>query len=210
MILAPKQAWLQLTSRYTSDPTLQLQLWLELEQLYTSAGRHYHTLQHINSLLQLSAQFEEQILQLDLFQFAIFYHDAIYEPLRYDNEEQSADLARRRLHQLGLPEPEVELVTQLIMATKTHQSLALPDANLLLDFDLAILAAPHEQYTQYTCQVREEYKMVPETEYRKGRIKVLQRFLSQENIYKTEGIRQEYECQARNNLQQEIKRLQKV
>lgn len=139
------QLWIRLTSGYTSNRELQEELWQELEQLYTSPGRHYHTLNHLQKLFQLTLDHLTQIAQPRAFQFAIFYHDAIYEPTCQDNEAQSATLASKRLPELGVPAAEVELVSQLILSTREHLPQLSSDANLLLDFDLAILGASWEQ-----------------------------------------------------------------
>ncbi|PTX14544.1 putative metal-dependent HD superfamily phosphohydrolase [Pontibacter mucosus] len=200
--------WLRLSSGYTSDRALQEKRWQELEQLYNSPGRHYHTLQHLRHLFQLTFEQLASIAQPRAFQFAIFYHDAVYDPTRQDNEVQSAALARTRLPELGVPAAEVAHVSQLILATREHLPQSLPDANLLLDFDLAILGAPGEQYQKYSQQIREEYRMFPDVAYRQGRRKVLQHFLSREHLYHTPIMRGQLEQQARQNLKQEMRLLE--
>ncbi|SFF91008.1 HD domain-containing protein [Pontibacter chinhatensis] len=202
------QLWLRLTSGYTPDCELQEELWQELVQLYTSPGRHYHTLSHLQKLFQLTLEQLPHIAQPRAFQFAIFYHDAIYDPTRQDNEAQSAALASTRLPEIGVPAAEVELVSQLILATREHLPQPLPDANLLLDFDLAILGASWEQYQKYSQQIREEYRMYPDATNRLGRKQVLQHFLSREHIYHTPLMRGQLEQQARQNLKQEMRMLE--
>ena len=92
----------------------------------------------------------------------------------------------------------------MILATREHLPQPTPDANLLLDFDLAILGATWEEYQKYSQQIREEYCMYPDAAYRQGRRQVLQHFLSREYIYHTPLMRRKLEFQARQNVTQEM------
>src|SRR5262249_39345515 len=65
----------------------------ELARLYSSPNRAYHNLSHIDSLLDLSGPFETRVQHYDAVRFAIWFHDAIYETARKDNEQRSADFA---------------------------------------------------------------------------------------------------------------------
>ena len=73
------------------------------------------------------------------------------------------------------------------------------DEKWMIDFDLGILGQPWNRYFEYTKQIREEYKSVPNFMYKRGRRKVLQHFLNKSNIYATDSFYEQYERQAREN-----------
>jgi predicted metal-dependent HD superfamily phosphohydrolase len=201
------QTWQQLCSRRTSKKHLADQLWHELETSYTAKGRYYHTLEHLEALLAHAAIHSSSIQDRDAVSFAIFYHDVIYSPLRKDNEEKSAELAVERLQQLGLPAHQLEHIRQMILATKAHTDSPDADTRLLLDFDLSVLGSDWETYLTYTRQIRKEYSLVPYFLYRKGRKKVLQHFLAQPRIYKTQQFYKQYEEAAKQNIETELQSL---
>ncbi|WP_205500030.1 HD domain-containing protein [Rufibacter psychrotolerans] len=136
------QTWQQTASRYSSHQYLINRLWQELLNAYSSPSRHYHTFHHIAALLRLTQAHENHLTAPTLVRLAVFYHDAVYSAARSDNEEKSAQLAQERLSHLGVPYPETTLVTEMIMATKTHQAGSHPDLNFLLDADLSIMGLP--------------------------------------------------------------------
>ncbi|MCU0448912.1 MAG: hypothetical protein MUC97_03575 [Bernardetiaceae bacterium] len=172
---------------------------------YQADGRHYHNLAHLRAMFALAQQYGPQLRQPALVALAIWFHDAVYNPLRADNEAQSAALARRQLQLLDIAQPDIDKVEQLILATKTHQAHGDPDTEYLLDFDLAILAAPIDQYQLYAQQIRQEYRLVPDLLYQPGRRRVLKAFLDRPRIYHHLGAAAE--AQARANLATELAEL---
>lgn len=196
--------WNTLASGYTSDQHLVQKLWNELHRSYSASGRYYHNLTHIETLLHLAEEHQNFIRQINLVRLAVFYHDIIYKTTRSDNEERSAALATDRLKELHVPEEEIEMVQEMILATKTHQQHQKADVNFLVDFDLSILGADWDQYLAYSQQIRKEYSLYPDMLYNNGRKKVLQHFLNRPTIYLTALFQDKLERQARQNLQQEL------
>ena len=178
-------------------------LWDELERAYGSSGRYYHTLIHldavVNTLLACKSLFE----QWDTVILAVAYHDAVYNPLKSDNEARSAAMASDRLSSIGYAVHEVERCVKLILATKDHAP-GDGETNLFTDADLCILGASPEAYVMYTEQVRREYAVYPDLIYRSGRRKVLKHFLQMPAIFKTRQFTDLYEAQARKNMQGEL------
>ena len=81
---------------------------------------------------------------------AAWFHDAVYDPRRDDNEEASAKLAATALRQLGFRMTTIELVAQMIRATARHEPNHLPpQALLLLDADLSIFGSESARYAAY-------------------------------------------------------------
>lgn len=98
----------------------------------------------------------------------LWFHDAVYDVHRHDNEEQSARLMRAAAARVGLPAPESERVSGLIMATKHDAVPAGVDAALIVDVDLSILGAAVERFDDER-QVRDEYSWVPGFIFRRRR-----------------------------------------
>ena len=143
----------------------------------------------------------------DLAAAAAWYHDAIYDPTRSDNEERSAALAREQLDTIGVGAGVRDEVMRLVLLTRGHQP-ALGDAagRLLCDADLAILATAPEVYERYAGAVRVEYAHLPDEEYHAGRIAVLED-LRRRALFHTSYARQHWETAARANLDRELRTL---
>jgi len=202
-----KNNWNNLTNDL---PHIKNEYYQELIKLYNSKNRFYHNLNHIEVLLKLSDEYKHLLNSQKAIDFTIWYHDAIYDGSKNNNEQKSAELAKLHLTQLGLSEQLVENCYKLIIATKTHtlnKSLNYFDAQFLLDIDLSILATERKQYIEYTQQIRKEYKMYPDFLYRKGRKKLLKHFLEMENIYKTQLFQNRWEEKAKENINYELELL---
>lgn len=104
---------------------------------------------------------------------ALWFHDAIYDARAEDNEERSANWARGSLCSAGVRVETAEHVHRLVMATRHNVVPEEPDAQLVVDIDLSILAAPIERFTEYEKQIRAEYSWVTDPSYRKGRARIL-------------------------------------
>ena len=69
--------------------------------LYGSMHRHYHDWGHIYECLEVFHRVKTQSIDARAVEAAIWFHDAIYDTHRKDNEEKSADLAEEWLAALG-------------------------------------------------------------------------------------------------------------
>lgn len=190
-----------------SSPEL-MQLHAEIEARYSEPHRHYHTLQHLSecfekvtALLPLAEHPPEVLL-------ALWFHDAIYDTQRLDNEERSAIWARDQAIELGVDAAAAQRIYDLVMATRHAAEPVGIDAQVLVDADLAVLGASVARFDEYEVQVRQEYAWVPEPVFRRKRAEVLKGFLARPQIYSTSVFRQRYEEQARSNLQRSIAKLQ--
>jgi predicted metal-dependent HD superfamily phosphohydrolase len=202
--------WRKLAGKYSSDVLLIDELFEDIQHSYASTDRYYHNLHHIHSMLKSARQFSEQILQPDTVNFAIFYHDIIYDVLRSDNEERSSRIALERMAGLNVQAAIIQDVMKFILASKKHvieNSLTENDMALFLDFDLSILASPWEAYTTYTNQVRQEYSAIPYTIFKEGRRTFLLDMLKRQNIFNSPIFRFQNEQQARENIKKELELL---
>ncbi len=199
-----KDQFINLVLTYHTDLQLATVLWSDLEKRYTAKGRHYHNLTHIQNLCQQLSAVKESIEDWDALLFATYYHDAVYNTLKQNNEERSAALAVNVLGKLGVPDDLTKRCEQHILATKGHATTTDQDTNLFTDADLSVLGQEWSIYQAYALQIRKEYSLYPDLVYLPGRKKVLNYFLQQDKIYKTSYFFDRYEAQARQNLLQEL------
>jgi len=178
----------------------------ELIARYSEPHRRYHTMVHIEDCLaQVTASTDMDDNQRALMDAAIWFHDAIYDSTRSDNEAESAKLAADRLAVEGAPQAFIDEVVRLILLTAGH-SVQADDAlgARLVSIDLSILGADRDRYDAYAAAIREEYAHVPEPLYRAGRAAILGRFLESEALFADPVWAGRYETQARSNLAREI------
>ena len=172
----------------------------ELVCRYSEDHRHYHTLAHIEACFKKLDEVSDSIDDIFSLKAAIWFHDVIYDPSRNDNEEMSAQYAQSFLNSLKLNQDKISKVVELINLTKHNKTPITDDEKYLLDIDVSILGSDDDLYSCYEKSIRQEYKQIPDENYREGRINVLQSFLDSQHIYYTEYFRQRYEQQARKNI----------
>ena len=197
--------WHAHTAPLLADAARREAVFRELAAAYEAPSRHYHTLQHLENLLSRLAVVPLQ--DALVVQLAVWFHDAVYNALRADNEAKSAAWAMKFLGETTLPLARQQRVAFLIERTADHTQPQPPDdADLLLflDADLSILGAPEAEYWAYARQVRQEYRLVPDLLYRPGRRKVLAKMLAAPVLFRTPGMRAELDAAARHNLQAEL------
>ena len=194
------------------NPMAQPNEYARLLRAYSQAHRAYHTAQHLTECLahlrEAHAELlrsEESIRHVAEIALALWYHDAVYRPERSDNEARSARWFSVRARQFGISPSCIELLSSMILATRHGIASAVSDAQtqLLLDIDLAILAAAPVRFREYCAQIRKEYAFVPAAIFANKRAQVLREFLMQTNIYHSSyGVG--FEAAARLNLTNEI------
>jgi predicted metal-dependent HD superfamily phosphohydrolase len=157
----------------------------------------------VNELIDVQREIKEwQVVVL-----ALGYHDIVYNVFADDNEEASAEYARKALDNL-ISGDQIIKCNELILATKSHDLSDDTDANYFTDADLSILGKGEFIYQEYASKIRKEYFQVPDFLYKEGRAKVLKNLLAMPRIFKTSHFFEQYENNARINLAQEIKELQ--
>lgn len=176
---------------------------------YGEPHRAYHTMVHIEDCLaQIEASTDLTAHDRDLLADAVWFHDAIYDPTRNDNEAESARLAAERLTADGRAPADIAEIERLILLTAGH-SVETGDAlgARLVSVDLSILGAGPDRYDAYAKGIRAEYAHVPEPLYRAGRAAILGRFLETPVLFPDPVWAERLEKQARANLEREIARL---
>ena len=194
-----------LVGKYCDDDILAGRLWAEIVACHSEEGRHYHTLAHLEFMLDALDAVWDTIHDRDAVSFALFYHDIVYIPGREDNETQSAALAGARLAEIGFPQTGIEKVVRWIMATRHHTDTGERDADTFLDADLSSgLARSQEAHREVSRQIRQEYAAYPDAVFNAGRAQIIRHFLEMPWIFKTPGFQDRFERRARENLQTEL------
>jgi predicted metal-dependent HD superfamily phosphohydrolase len=167
--------------------------------------RHYHTVDHLAAVLRVIDEHQDLAPDADAVRLAAWFHDAVYDPRRVDNEEASALLAEAVLPGLLVVPDRTAEIARLVRLTAGHDP-APGDRNggLLTDADLAILASPPETYRTYTAAVRREYAHMPDAAFAAGRGAVLQNLLGLPRLFHCRDLRERWEEAARHNLGVEL------
>jgi predicted metal-dependent HD superfamily phosphohydrolase len=192
-------AWRGLHVRTADDAVLDALL-----ARYSEPHRAYHTLQHLDECLEALARERMHATRPAEIALALWFHDAIYDVHRHDNEEQSAEWAQDALLAAGADADAAGRVHALVMATCHHAQPEDADAQLLVDIDLSILGAPAARFAEYERQIRVEYAHVPPEVFEPRRREILGRFLARDPLYLTASVRDRLEAQAHLNLRQAI------
>jgi predicted metal-dependent HD superfamily phosphohydrolase len=178
--------------------------WAALVAAWSQPHRRYHDLAHLAAVLGLAGELDSAAADPVAVRLAAWYHDAVYDPQRSDNEEVSADRARAGLRGL-VPEARVEEVARLVLLTASHDpEPGDTDGAVLCDADLAVLAGPPEAYATYASAVREEYGHLSDEEFTAGRIAVLEQLLGLPALYRLPAVAGAWEPRARANLTAEL------
>ena len=175
-----------------------------LLQRYNEPQRKYHTLQHLCECLQLFDTVRQLPVCPAEVELALWFHDAVYDLKRADNEERSASLAQASLLADGASPEVASRVAALILATRHTSVPRDPDERLVVDIDLAILGTSAERFAEYERQIRDEYAFVPGWLFRRKRRAVLRSFLDRSHIYATPHFAARFEETARANLSHAI------
>ncbi|WP_030173221.1 HD domain-containing protein [Spirillospora albida] len=180
----------------------------ELDARYGESHRRYHDRAHLAAVLDIVDELAGHAADADAVRLAAWFHDAVYDPQRADNEERSARLAVRMLADTDLAAATVDEVVRLVELTVGHAP-GDDDRNgqVLCDADLAILGADPERYAAYAAAVREEYAFVPEEFFRAGRAQVLTGLLELPSLFHTPEARARFEDRARHNITTELRLL---
>lgn len=202
-----ESTYIELIQEYEVNTNSATELWSEISTNYSKSSRYYHNLEHLEDLHSQLTNEKSKIENWQVILFTLFYHDIVYKSTKKDNEEKSAELALKRMTQIGVNKKHIKLCFDQIIATKTHEPNPNSDTNFFTDADLSILGRESSQYKIYCKNIRKEYSIYSDFLYNKGRKKVINHFLSMDSIFKTDEFNSQYERQARKNLKAELESL---
>lgn len=167
--------------------------------------RSYHDRTHLVWLLDEADRLGPRIQDRVFVGYAIWFHDAVYQPGESDNEAVSADWARAFLaatHDLAAR------VGRAIEMTRDHaEGEAESDAALFLDMDIAILGAASETYRRYAAGVRREFGVYPDAAFSVGRARFLEKQLARKRTFRTDYYEKGLGESARANMAWELEEM---
>jgi predicted metal-dependent HD superfamily phosphohydrolase len=177
----------------------------DLLDRWSQPHRHYHDLGHLRAVLDAADVLAAEASDADAVRLAAWFHDAVYDGRPGDDERASAALAAEFLLGLELPTDRVAEAVRLVLLTIDHEP-APDDANgaVLCDADLSVLGRKPDGYRAYVEAVRQDYRHLPDEEFRAGRIAVLEHLLTKDPLFRTATGRALWESAARRNLIAEL------
>ena len=184
-----------------------------LRASYAEPHRAYHTQAHIDTMLAGLAELGSAGTEPAAAELAVWYHDAIYDPARSDNEARSAALLRTDLAGLAGPVllDRVELLVRLTAAHRLPEDVpsdVADDAALFLDLDMAILGAPPSEYDVYERGIAAEYEPVHgRARFTAGRAAFLSSMLNRPWIFLTSRCHDALDAPARDNMRRALRHL---
>lgn len=180
------------------------ELGFELLERWGEGHRRYHSRTHLLAVLEaldlLAPDGPPRTVSL-----AAWFHDAVYEGVGGQDEEESARLAEDRLSYAGLPPAEVAEVARLVRLTSTHRpDDGDHDGALLCDADLSVLGGEPNAYARYLAAVREDYAHIPDADFARGRAAVVRHLLELDPLFHSPLARELWLDTAKRNLEREL------
>jgi len=138
--------------------------------------RFYHNVAHVADILSnIETMYPKKDLghrEKAILILTAFFHDAIYDPIRKDNEERSVEFFRECIS--GCNEENADTICQIILDTKTHK----PSSELSGKFcDLDLYGLRHgdaERILSDEQKIFKEFQFVDYSDYKVERIKFLE------------------------------------
>ncbi|MEM7207273.1 MAG: metal-dependent hydrolase [Pseudomonadota bacterium] len=188
-----------------SDSLYQL-----LMDAYSEPQRVYHTLEHIEHCMKLFDSVYDRIDDADAVELSIWFHDVVYEPGAKDNEVLSARLFMEQSK--GVFEDEFRRrVEGHIMATlHCGHRLTDYDSKYMVDIDLSSFGMPWAEFKHDSDKVRKEMQHQSDREFYARQASFQRGLLSQPRFYQTDYFFDKLELQARQNLEEYFKWVEKI
>jgi predicted metal-dependent HD superfamily phosphohydrolase len=204
-----RESWIGATCSLGGNALVADQATDDLGARYAQPHRRYHDTAHVLAVLRDSALLADELglsgHDRAIVALAACAHDVHYDGQPGDDERRSAEWAGSWLRRAGVAESDVSEVERLVLATIDHVADAADlTAQILFDADLAILAAPPEDYERYRSAVRAEYATVSDDAWRTGRAAVLTSLATRDPLFHTEPARARWEQRAKANLATEL------
>lgn len=143
--------------------------------MWNESHRAYHTLTHLNDLIdqinESKSKYSEK--EYEKLMLAALFHDCVYDPMKNDNEEKSAEFFMECCADKS--NSDILDVKQMILDTKTHESTT-PLSESFNYYDMSIVERDFDQLLEWEKGIHEEYKAYGEA-YKEGRLNFLESLL---------------------------------
>ncbi len=189
------QSWRSLGTHDDGQATLELLL-----SMHNDPARRVHAAQHLLDCFAKLKRWHQETQHFHQVALAIWFHDALFDPQRHDNEARSARLASDRLSAAKVAPETVQRVRELIISSRPGEQLNTREARLLHDIDRAVFGASSESYNRYERNLRHENSHIGDFIYRRKRIEQLQALLTRSQLYLTDSAQTDLQVPAAANL----------
>ncbi|MCB1757928.1 MAG: hypothetical protein KDJ38_20585 [Gammaproteobacteria bacterium] len=173
---------------------------------YREAHRHYHNDEHIDHCLALLTDVEDELVDMDAVELAIWFHDVIYKSGAKDNEQRSAEwflqLSEGRLH-----DELRQKVARLILNTTHDSNPQSDDERILLDIDLSSFGLSWERFQEDGDNVRREQQHLSDQEFYRKQMRFQESLLKRARFYFSDYFYRRFEEKARHNLTRHLEEL---
>jgi pantetheine-phosphate adenylyltransferase len=168
-----------------------------LLSMWNESHRHYHTLSHLNDLIEQINENKSKYTEKEYDKLIIssLFHDCVYDPMRNDNEEKSANFFEFCC--IDKTNSDIQEIKQMILDTKTHESTT-PLSESFNHYDMSIVERDFEQLLEWEKGIAFEYSGYGKDAYKEGRLKFLESLLDKyvdntDNLLKLiEYVKQNY------------------
>lgn len=197
-------------SLHIDDEYTQIQF-DRLFTLYTHPRRKYHNMEHIRKCLLMCGESAHLLENPLLVELALWYHDTIHNPPGYvtDSNEYLSYMFMSRDMDGRLPESQIRIVKELILATDHSAGSLSQDEKYIKDIDLVVLGMRGEEYINYyRTTIKQEFVDVlgvSENAYSRARRDFLMKLLDRGYIYSTLPFKHSFEVQAVKNISNELR-----
>lgn len=196
-----RQRWIELCEKENISKIKES--WDSITTLYGDKMRHYHTLEHVADCLKKLDAWHKDIPERSAVEFAIWFHDIIYDANSTENELLSAGLAKYFLGN----HPLTEKVFQLILATRANSVRFEYSESVICDINNSVLAGSEEEYKAYRDAIYSEHLHVSFDVFANNRIKVLTNMLNRQSLYCDTLYHEKYDELAHLNIERELSEL---
>jgi len=143
--------------------------------------RFYHSEEHlsflINNIENIAQKNEINAEEKDILLMTAFFHDVIYDPTSFDNEEKSEKLFRS----LTVEKDDTKLISNLILETKNHKPTNRL-SEIFIELDLSVLTKSSSiELINYEKKIMKEFQYADYKIYKNLRIAFLESFLKSNN-----------------------------
>jgi predicted metal-dependent HD superfamily phosphohydrolase len=164
--------------------------------MWNESHRYYHTLNHLNDLIEQINESKSKYSQKEYEKLLItaLFHDCVYDPMKQDNEEKSAEFFEQCCQDKN--NTDMLDISKMILDTKTHVATT----NLSESFnhyDMNIVERDFDQLLEWENGIFNEYKAYGDL-YKDGRLKFIESLLDKypnntENLLKlVDWIKENY------------------
>jgi pantetheine-phosphate adenylyltransferase len=157
--------------------------------MWNESHRSYHTLNHLNDLIdQINEnKYTFTDIQYEKLILTALFHDCVYDPMKQDNEEKSAEFFLKCCE--DKTNRDIQDIYQIILDTKTHKPSNRLSSNFI-QFDMNVITnGTFEELLDWEKGIAEEYKGYGNEAYKEGRIKFLESLLDKHPyIYNSDNL----------------------